>query len=65
VILMSCVFCSSEWRVPFIEVGGRLSAEEAGAKHDHTFRCGRIYDVPPFVVDGRDARSLVGCESVS
>jgi hypothetical protein len=27
-------------------------------------RCGRTYDPPPFVVDGPDACSLVGCESV-
>jgi hypothetical protein len=43
----------------FIAVRGRWSAEATGARHDRT------YDFPPFVVDGPDARSLVGCESLS
>jgi hypothetical protein len=44
---------------PFYSSGGQWSAEAVGARH------GRTYDVLPFVVDGPDARSLVGCESVS
>jgi hypothetical protein len=63
--LLWCVFCSSEWRVLFIAVGGQWSTKAAGARHDHTSRCSRTYDLPIFVVDGPDARSLVGCELVS
>jgi hypothetical protein len=62
----SCgVSYSSEWRVLFIAVGGRWSTEAAGARHGRTSRCGRIYDLPPFIMDDPDALSLVGCESVS
>jgi hypothetical protein len=57
--LLWCVFYYREWKVLFIALGGRWSTEAAGARH------GRTYDFPPFVVDGPDARSLVGCESVS
>jgi hypothetical protein len=64
-MLLLRVLCSSEWRVSFIEVGGRWSVEEVGARHGCTSRCDLTYDVPPFVMDGLDARSLVGCESIS
>jgi glucose uptake protein GlcU len=30
-MLLLCVLCSSEWRILFIAVGGRWSAEAAGA----------------------------------
>jgi hypothetical protein len=63
--LLWCLSCSSEWRVLFIVVGGRWSAEAAGARHDRTSRCGRTYDLPPFVMDNLDARPMVGCGSVS
>jgi hypothetical protein len=56
---------SSEWRVLFIAVGGRWSAEAARARHGRTSRCCNTYDLPPLIVDGPDARSLVGCESES
>jgi hypothetical protein len=57
--------CSCEWRVLFIAVGGRWSVEVAGAMHDRTSRFGRTYDLPPFIMDGPGARSLVSCELVS
>jgi hypothetical protein len=56
--LLQCVFCSSEWRFLFIAVGGQWSVEAVEVRH------GCTYDVSPFVIDGPDARSLVGCESV-
>jgi hypothetical protein len=44
---------------------GQWSAEAAGARHGRTSRCGCTYDLPPFVMDGSDACSLVGYEPVS